>query len=92
MDCGATIPIEVMLSIQEKGACMHWFLWHYKKQKPESDPLIGLNSRLSFEHALAVFIMRPQADVKSAQCHKNKQVAPRRQTAAPSGGQIRGRA
>jgi hypothetical protein len=82
MDCGATIPIEVMLSIQEKCVLLwHWFLWHYKKQKPESDPLIGLNSRLSCEHALAVFIMRPQADVKSAQCHKNKQVDPRRQTA-----------
>jgi len=84
MDCGATIPIEVMLSIQEKGVPVrHWFLWHYKKQKPESDPLVGLNSRLSFEHALAVFIMRPQADVKSAQCHKNKQVARRRQMAHP---------
>lgn len=59
----------------------HRFLWYYKKQKPESDPLIGLNSRLSVEHALAVFIMRPQADVKSAQCHKNKQVARRSQIA-----------
>ena len=38
-------------------------------------------SGLNAEHALAVFIMRPQADVKSAPYRKNKQVARRSQTA-----------
>jgi len=57
------------------------FLWYSKKQKsPKSGQLGGLNSKLDCEHALAVFIMRPQADVKSAPWRKNKQVARRRQT------------
>jgi hypothetical protein len=52
------------------------FLWYSKKQKsPKSGQLSGLNSRLNIEYALAVFIMRPQADVKSAPWRKNKQVA-----------------
>jgi hypothetical protein len=56
MDCGATIPREVMLSIQENSARMrHWFSLllkkakkqspkaKAKKQKPESATLVGLN-------------------------------------------------
>jgi hypothetical protein len=50
-----------------------------KNKKPESRPLVGLNSELIFKHALAVFVMRPQADIKSAQLRKNNQLAQRRQ-------------
>ncbi len=71
-----------MLSIHEMSIKFcSGFLWYSKKQKsPKSGQLSGLNSRLNTEYALAVFITRPQADVKSAQWRKNKQVAACRQT------------
>jgi hypothetical protein len=48
-------------------------------KKPES---VGCRAKLERMcwHALAVFVRRPQADIKSAQCRKNSEVVACRQT------------